>query len=111
MHPPPDNHDQHIIDFIDAAVDSEELIAWLAFLEKSPENLRLLHLAEIKSQMQQNNEERKIINIVELLNNQEILHAMNAVINEVYDSGMRTNKFLNKNKTNYNLLLSLLAAL
>ena len=58
-----------------------------------------------------NNEQEKIVSIVELLNNNEILLAMNAVIKEVSDSGMRTKKFIERqDNTNYNFLISLIAA-
>ncbi|MFC1524179.1 hypothetical protein ACFL6N_05240 [Thermodesulfobacteriota bacterium] len=102
---------QPIVNFIDAAIESKELIAWLIFLEEAPENLRWQHLANIKSQMIQNNEDGEIIYIVELLDNKEILFAMNAVINDVNESGMRAKKLLKSgDNSNFNLLISLIAA-
>ena len=105
------NQYHHIIDFIDAAIDSENITTWLTQLEKTPESLRWQYLAKLKNQMDNNKEKEKIISIVELLNNNEILKAMNAVIKEVRESGMGTSKFLKKkDNNNFNLLISLITA-
>jgi hypothetical protein len=59
-----------------------------------------------------NSEKEERINIIRLLRNSEILHAMNAAVKDVYDSGLRPKKFLKtKQNTNYDLLISLIAAL
>lgn len=51
-----------------------------------------------------------VIDIVESINNQEILSAKNLVIEEVYDSGMKTKKYLKSNNNeNFNVLMILLA--
>jgi hypothetical protein len=106
---PAENKYQNLIDFIDAAVDSNELMDWLINLEKLPDNLRNDHLAQMKTRMSENNEPDKIIDIVESLNKREILSAVNLVVKEVYDSGMKTNKFLNTgNAENFNVLVNLI---
>ena len=83
---------QTVIDFINAVVDSDELANWLAKLESEPDNMRLLHLAEIRSKMIANNERKDVIDIVELLNNPEILHATNNVIRDVRSTGINLKK-------------------
>ena len=106
-----ENKYHNLIDFIDAAVDSNELMNWLINLEKLADNLRNDHLAQMKTRMSENDEPDKIIDIVESLNRREILSAVNLVVKEVYDSGMRTNKFLNTgNAENFNVLVNLIGA-
>ncbi|MFC1838949.1 hypothetical protein ACFL1N_05160 [Thermodesulfobacteriota bacterium] len=102
---------QNIIDFIDTAVDSDELMSWLINLEKLPENLRGQHLIEMKSQMIENNEPAMIIEILESINKSQVLSAINAVIKDVYASGMKTRKYLkSENSSSFNILVSLMAA-
>ena len=102
---------QNVIDFIDAAVESGELMKWLINLEALPENLRSDHLARMKAQMESNNEPDKIIGVVEILNKPEILAAVNLVIKDVYNSGMKIKKYLKANSNeNFDFLLSLVAA-
>lgn len=101
----------NVIDFIDAAADSEELMDWLINLEELPDNLRNNHLAQMKAKMLDNKEPDKIIDIVESINKREILSAINLVIKEVYDSGMKTKKYLKSNNAeNFNVLINLLTA-
>ena len=103
---------RNVIDFIDVAVDSEELMNWLSNLEYLPDNLRSDNLARMKTKMLSNKEPDKIIDIVESINNREILSAINLVIKDVYDSGMKTKKYLNfNNNENFNILISLMAAI
>ena len=64
---------QNVIDFIDVAVDSDELMNWLSNLETLPDNLRSDHLARMKAKMLSNKESDKVIDIVESINNREIL--------------------------------------
>ena len=72
--------------------------------------MRIVHLAEIKHRMTRNNEPEQHIEIIGLMTNRDILHAMNNVIRDVYDSGLKTKKFIKKNdNTNYNVLISLIA--
>ena len=85
---------QNIIDFIDVATDSDELMNWLNNLEKLPDNLRNDHLAQMKDKMLSNKESDKVIDIMESIKYREILSAINMVIKEVYDSGMKTKKYL-----------------
>jgi hypothetical protein len=102
---------QNIIDFIDTAIDSDELMKWLINLEKLPDNLRSDHLAQMKTRMVNNNEPDKIIDIVETVNKREILSAINRVIKDVYDSGLKTKKYLkNNNNADFNVLITLIAA-
>lgn len=102
---------QNIIDFIDAAINSDELMNWLINLEVLPDNLRSDHLYQMKAKMVSNKEPEKIIDIVESINKREILSAINLVIKDVYDSGMKANKYLKKNNNeNFNILISLMAA-
>ena len=101
---------QNVIDFIDAVVDSEELMHWLGDLEILPDNLRNDHLTRMRRQMTQNREPEKMIDIVRSINNREILSAVNLVVKDVYNSGLRTRKFLKKQDTaNFNVLITLLA--
>ena len=102
---------QHVINFIDAAVYSEELSSWLESLERESDNMRIVHLAEIKHQMTHNNEPKQHLEIIELMSNKEILVAMNRVIREVNESGLKAKKFIKKkDNTNYSILISLIAA-
>ena len=102
---------QNVIDFIDVAIDSGESMNWLSNLEKLPDNLRSDHLARMKTKMLSNNEPSNIIDIVESINNREILYAINLVIKDVYNSGMKANKYLKTNNNkNFNVLISLMAA-
>ena len=106
-----DTQQKDIIDFIDAAIDSDELRQWLINLEKLPDNLRGQHLAEMKKQMMDNLEPDQILDIVEALNSSPILNAVNSVIRDVFDSGLKTDKYLNKqDNSNFNTLLTLIAA-
>ena len=86
---------RNVIDFIDAAVDSRELMSWLIKLEGLPDNLRSDHLAQMKARMLENKEPDRIIDILELINKREILSAVNLVIKDVHDSGMKTQIYLN----------------
>ena len=100
----------NVIEFIDVAVNSDELMKWLSNLETLPDNLRSDHLARMKSKMLSNKESEKIIDIVESINNREILSAVNLVIKDVHSSGMKTKKYLKKNNNeNFNVLISLMA--
>ena len=102
---------QNVIDFIDAAVDSEELMNWLIDLEKLPNNLRIDHLTKMQRQMTSSGEPEKIIDIVRSIGNHKILSAVNLVIQDVYDSGIRTKRYLKRySNTNFNVLITLLAA-
>lgn len=99
-----------IIEFIDAAIDSGELMQWLSNLEKLPDNLRENHMAEMKKHMVSNNEPRKIIGIMEAINNPQILQAVNSVIKEVNSSGMKAKSYLgSRDNPNFSVLISLLA--
>ena len=101
----------HIIDFIDAAVESEEISSWLVALESEPDNMRIIRLAEIKNKMEYNNAPEQHVEIIDLMNNLNILQAMNNVIKDVYQSGLKTRKFIKKkDNTNYNILASLIAS-
>ena len=105
------NQYQNIIDFIDAAIDSDDLMRWLAYMEKLPDNLRWQQFVKMKHQMLSNNEPSQILYILELISNPQILSAINAVINDVYESGMRTKKYIKKHdNTNFKILISLIAA-
>ena len=100
----------NVIDFIDVAVDSDELMNWLINLEELPDNLRKDHLAQMRGKMIENNEPDEIIEIVESINNRDILSAINLVIQDVYSSGMKTKKYLKNNSTeNFNVLINLIA--
>jgi hypothetical protein len=101
----------YIIDFIDAVVDSEEISLWLAALESEPDNMRIIRLAEIKNRMEYNNAPEQHIEIIELMNNKNLLQAMNNVIKDVHLSGLKTkNHIKKKDDTNYNILISLIAS-
>ena len=101
----------NVVDFIDAAVGSEELMNWLINLEELPDNLRSDHLAKMRVKMIENKEPDEIIDIVESINKREILSAVNLVIQDVYNSGMKTKKFLiNGSTENFNVLINLIAA-
>ncbi len=99
----------HIIDFIDAAVDSREISAWLAALENEPDNMRRIRLAEIKNKMEYSQAPEQHVEIIELMNNFKILQAMNSVIQDVQQSSLQTKKFLKKKDTaKYDMLISLI---
>ena len=101
----------NVIDFIDVAVDSEELMNWLINLEELPDNLRNDHLAQMRVKMIENKEPEEIIDIVESINKREILSAINLVIQDVYNSGMKTKKYLKNNSTeNFKVLINLITA-
>jgi len=102
---------QNVVDFIDAAIDSDELMNWLEDLENLPDNLRTDHLARMRRQMEENKEPEKILDIVKSINNRQVLTAVNLVVKDVYDSGIRTKKYLKKySNENFNVLISLLAS-
>jgi len=102
---------QNVIDFIDIAVDSDEMMNWLMKLENLPNNLRIDHLNRMQRQMTENNEPEKIIDIVNSISNHEVLSAVNLVIQDVYNSGIRTKKYLKKySNEHFNVLISLLAS-
>ncbi len=102
---------QNVIDFIDAAVDSQELMNWLSDLETLPDNLRNDHLTRMRRRMAENREPEKMIDIVRSINNREVLSAVNLVVKDVYDAGIRTKKYLKKyDSANFNVLITLLAA-
>ena len=102
---------QNVIDFIDASVDSGELMDWLVNLERLPDNLRANHLAQMKTKMLSNKEPDKIIDVMDSINDRDILSAINLVVKDIHDSGMRTKKYLQfNNNENFNILVSLLAA-
>jgi hypothetical protein len=76
-------------------------------MEELPDNLRSHHLAQIKTQMRRNGEPDKIIEIVEAINRPEILSVVNLVIKDVYESGMRTSKYLkHHDAANFGSLIS-----
>ena len=103
---------KNIVDFIDSAIDSDKLMNWLTYLEKLPENLRCQQLAFIKHRMIRNNEEDRVLDIMDSIATPEILHAINAVIKDVFDSGMRTRRFLKRNdNTNFNILMRLISGI
>ena len=65
----------------------------------------------MKSQMINNNEPKDFTEIVELLNNLEILHAINNVIRDARTSGVNFKKYINgKGKNLYQLLVSLVGS-
>ena len=85
---------------------------WLIKLEGLPDNLRSIHLAEMKDRMLSNREPEKIINIMESISDQEILSAINLVVKEVHDSGMKAQKYLKTmDNENFIVLTGLLAAI
>jgi len=101
----------HIIAFIDAAVESREISTWLATLEKEPAHIRAIRLAEIKHTMRFRHAPEQHLEIIELMNRDLVLQAMNSVIRDVHESGMTTKKFIKKtDDTKYNLLISLIAS-
>ena len=103
---------QNLIDFIDVATGSEKLMNWLINLEGLPDNLRSIHLAKMKDRMVSNREPEKIINIMESINDQEILSAINLVIKDVHNSGMEAKKYLKTmDNENFIVLIGLLAAI
>lgn len=100
----------HIIAFIDAAVESRDISTWLATLENEPDHMRAIRLAEIKHNMEYHQAPKQHIEIIELMNRQPVLQAMNNVIRDVHKSGLRTKKFIKKrDDTKYNLLISLIS--
>jgi len=100
-----------IVDFIDAAAESAKISGWLAGLEKEPEHMRRIRLAEIKTAMEFNKAPQAHIEIVELMNNAEVLEAMNKVVADVRRSGMLADKFIRKQAPeSFNLLMGLIAA-
>jgi len=102
---------QNIIDFIDIAVDSKDLMNWLVNLQNLPENLRKNHLSDMKRRMMKNGESEKMTDIIKSINNPEILSAVNLVVKDVYDSGKKTKKYLKKySNENFNILVSLISA-
>jgi len=54
----------HIIDFIDAAVESRDIHTWLAMLESEPDHLRAIRLAEIKHSMEFHQAPKQHIEII-----------------------------------------------
>ena len=101
----------HIVDFIDAAVDSQEISAWLTALESEPDHMRSIRLAEIRHKMEYNQAPEQHVEIVGLMDNAKILQAMNSVIAEVQQSGLSTKKYIRRgDDTRYNLLISLITA-
>ncbi|OIO69860.1 MAG: hypothetical protein CO186_07595 [Zetaproteobacteria bacterium CG_4_9_14_3_um_filter_49_83] len=100
---------QHIVDFIDAVVESEDLTAWLLGLEKKSSSTRFLELANLKVKMLANHEPDELTVIVGLLNHEEILLAINKVIADIKQSGTNTKAYvLNKDNHNYTTLIGLL---
>ena len=101
----------HIVYFIDAAVESAEISAWLIALESEPDHMRSIRLAEIKNGMEYNQAPEQHIQIVELMNNFDVLQAMNKVVVDVRQSGMLAGKFIRKkDPESFNLLVGLIAA-
>ena len=102
----------HITDFIDAASESQEIATWLLLLENEPEHMRRIRLAEIKHKMEYSQAPGQHVEIIELMNNSEILQAMNSVIKAVRQSSLSTKAFIKKgDDSQYNLLISLITAL
>ena len=101
---------QYIIDFIDVVIESADLMRWLVYLEALPDNLRSQQLVKMKRQMLSNNESAQIIGIVESINKPKVLHAINAVINDVHETGMKTRQYIRKHDSlNFKTLISLMA--
>lgn len=101
----------YIVNFIDAAVESAEISAWLVALESEPDHMRSIRLAEIKNRMEYDQAPEQHIEIVELMNNLNLLQTMNKVIVDVRQSGMLAEKFIRKkDPESFNLLLGLIAA-
>ena len=101
----------HIVEFIDAAVESVEISSWLAGLAKEPGHMRSIRLAEIKSGMEYNQAPQAHIEIVELMNNADVLQAMNKVVADVRRSGMLAERYIRKqDPESFNLLVGLIAA-
>ena len=100
---------RHVIDFIDAATESEELSGWLARLEQEPENMRCIRLAEIRSRMTHDGVPAQHIEIIDLLENAEVLTAMNRVLREIDAAGMSLSGLIRKKQcASYQALISLL---
>ena len=100
-----------IVDFIDAAVESAEISAWLVALESEPDHMRSIRVAEIKNRMEYNHAPEQHIEIVELMNNCDVLQAMNKVVVDVRKSGILAGKFIRtKDPESFNLLVGLIAA-
>jgi len=73
--------------------------------------MRSIRLAEIKNRMKYNQAPEQHIEIVELMNNFDVLQAMNKVIVDVRQSGMLAGKFISKkDPESFNLLVGLIAA-
>ncbi len=101
----------HIVDFIDAAIQSRGISDWLVSLENEPENMRAIRIAEIKHKMEFDHAPQEHMEILELMSHFDILQAMNRVIGDVRRVGLNTRKFLKKkDTTTYNLLISAIAA-
>ena len=100
-----------IVDFIDAAVESAEISAWLVALESEPDQMRSIRLAEIKNRMEYNQAPEQHIEIIELMSNFDVLQAVNKVVVDVWKSGMLAGKFIRKkDPESFNLLVGLIAA-
>jgi predicted Abi (CAAX) family protease len=101
----------HIVDFIDASVESAEIATWLAALEEEPEHMRMIRLAEIKTRMEYDRAPQQHVEIIDLLNDPGILQAMNKVVGDVRKSGMLAKKFIKtKDPASFNVLISLISA-
>ena len=83
-----DEH-QDIIDFIDAAAESERMREWLLRLEEIPGKIRATHLQQMRNEMCENGEPETFVRIVDMLNDDSVLVAMNRVVSDVLVSGMK----------------------
>jgi hypothetical protein len=105
-----DEH-QDVINFIDAAAESERMRDWLLGLVELPEKIRATHLQQMRNEMQENDEPEAFIRIVDMLNEDTILIAMNRVVADVIASGMKTRSCLAEQADilkRFNLLVVLL---
>jgi len=102
---------QHVIDFIDAASESEKLSERLEELEQEPENMRHIRLAEIRTRMVHDKVPAEHIEIIDLMGNADILSAMNRVIREIREAGISLARLNRKQPcASFQALISLLPA-
>lgn len=69
-----------LVDVVDAALDYDEIAQWLCELETQPPSTRLMHLAQKHRTLKHNGAPQDLLDILQLLNNDDILRALNVVI-------------------------------
>jgi len=101
---------ENVIDFIGAAIDATVIREMLIELEKLPDNIRRNTITKFVADMYRDNESIEFIQIMEMMKDRKVLHAMNSVIDDIQKTKSRSINAETLSSSNFTVLIGLIAA-